>query len=278
MRLKPIPHRRRLWAAATLLAAALPAFGVAAPTQVGWVAPWTTLPTGSVKVETPGGLVLQSEELLISLDRIRVALVFSNPTDADIRSTVSFQVPPFSTQDPWSDEPESRPRGSQPFDPTAANPMGFKLAVEGKPWPFASTFRRERGAVRLSHHWEQRFPKGQSVSIEHEYIPIAGRYFSSDAARPSWQALARRYCIGPKLLAWMQAREREIAEVHFKSDGWNGSIGQFRLTLRKDSADGKLSLCLPDTPRTVSPTAFVVERKNFSPSQDLRVLFVSPWE
>ena len=56
---------------------------------------------------------------------------------------------------------------------------------------------------------------------------------------------------------------------------WKGPIGRFRLTVHKGAARNLVSLCA-DGIRKTGPTTFVLERANFTPSQDIKILIVKP--
>ena len=58
---------------------------------------------------------------------------------------------------------------------------------------------------------------------------------------------------------------------------WNGPIGTFHLTIDKGAPRNVLSLCM-DGSRKTGPTTFEVEKKNFSPAQDLCLLIVTELE
>jgi hypothetical protein len=79
------------------------------------------------------------------------------------------------------------------------------------------------------------------------------------------------------LLAAMKKKPVLLRSVHYvltTGANWKGTIEKFKLSLVKAKPAEKISLCIPDTKR-VSPTTFVVERSNFTPTEDLRVLFVA---
>lgn len=54
---------------------------------------------------------------------------------------------------------------------------------------------------------------------------------------------------------------------------WKGPIGDFRLTIEKPSAQALVSLCMPGIKKR-SATTFGIQKTNFRPTQDLRLLFV----
>lgn len=145
-------------------------------------------------------------------------------------------------------------------------------------------------ALSTRYFWRQTFPAGRDVRIEHRYHPIQGGsvfYMNED--------LKRDYCIDGgterAILALQRRAENspKDKQYDFPIDGvqltfldyilmtantWKGPIGQFRLTLDKESPDRIMSLCI-DGVRKTGPTTFVVERQNFRPERDLKLVFVN---
>ncbi len=54
---------------------------------------------------------------------------------------------------------------------------------------------------------------------------------------------------------------------------WKGPIGTFRLTIDKGRPDNLVSLCTEGVRKT-GPTTFVVEREDFEPEDDLKLMFI----
>jgi len=78
------------------------------------------------------------------------------------------------------------------------------------------------------------------------------------------------------LLAALTKNSAYLQTVHYilkSGANWKGPIQKFKLTLVKRTPKDKISLCMPDTEKA-SPTTFVVERTDFTPTEDLQVLFV----
>jgi hypothetical protein len=227
-----------------------------------------TLAAGGIVLTKSDGIVLEREDLTIGARRVRVAYVFRNVSGEDIRTRVAFALP--STEDElgdivWADA--QRPE----------NPMRFSVVVDGVPQPFET---ETKDGWAIHHHWMQTFPKDRPVSVVHEYVPVAGSFavgFPQFPYEDAERELARRYCVGPKLLDWVRTRGGDYALVHYvlrTGANWRGPIGRFTLTLEKDAPDGKVSLCFPGRPVETSPTTFVFERTDFEPRQDLQVFFM----
>lgn len=151
-------------------------------------------------------------------------------------------------------------------------------------------------SVIVRYHWSQVFPAGRDVSIEHRYNPAPpGGIFVWPAHERDYDTyqreLIRTYCIDAATRAALSKRlHRRTAGavagtgtailldyVLTTANTWQGPIGQFRLTIDKGKPDNVLSLCI-DGLRKTGPTTFVSEKKEFTPTDDLRLLIVSGLE
>lgn len=237
---------------------------------------------GGITLTVSKDVVMESEDLWISSDLVRVSYRFRNTGSEDVQTTVAFPVPGI----PLCDECA----GDLPIQ-DGANPMSFKLKIDGKPKTFKTSRKKVRARdyteMQITHYWDQNFPRDRVVTIEHEYEPGAGG--STMGGAPSTKEAAeelvkiyarelKEYCLGEKLLRGLlkDARERRYSEVHYiltTGANWKGPIGHFRLTLAKATPRELISICIPDT-RRVSDTTFEVTRENFIPKEDLQILFI----
>ena len=69
--------------------------------------------------------------------------------------------------------------------------------------------------------------------------------------------------------------EQRLEYILKTGANWLGTIGKFRLTVDKGSADNLVRFCM-DGVRKVSPTQFVVEKQDFYPEKNLDILFLRP--
>jgi len=227
------------------------------------------LGAGGLVFTKSDGITMESEDLTIATDKVKVVYSFRNFTDADIETRVAFPVPEFDEQQ----------ESDVQLDVGSKNPMKFSVVVDGKPVKFETEIKKAAGKVSVTHHWLQKFPKGKAITVTHEYVPVAGSFFTptKDARDASVEKLLREtYCVGPKLLTAVLAKEGLAREVHYiltTGANWKGPIGKFKLTIKKQNAKDKVSVCLDDTKRA-SPTTFTVERANFTPTSDLKILFL----
>lgn len=153
--------------------------------------------------------------------------------------------------------------------------------------------------LKTTYHWRQVFPAGATVKIAHRYRPVAGmRYVSSDDFGPQSEAgaidFARTYCVdaktGAALNRVLKAKPpagygrsylaaTTVDYVLKTGANWAGPIRHFTLTLDKGaggSGPGHFVTACIDGLRKVSPTRFEVRRENFTPTGNLRVLFLAP--
>lgn len=152
--------------------------------------------------------------------------------------------------------------------------------------------------VRETWSWQQTFPAGRDLTVEHSYTPGAGgsvgTILTMAADEPERrQAIAEtrsRYCVDDDFMRSAQRMAREGGErtgnlvpeamvryVLRTGGNWRAPIGRFRLVVEKPDPRVIVSFC-GDGVRRLSPTQFEVVRTNWRPDRDLDVLFVGPIE
>lgn len=146
--------------------------------------------------------------------------------------------------------------------------------------------------LRTSVTRKQIFPAGKSVHVEHSYVPLAGGSvggnLNANHRKEQWskEHLAT-FCVED---SWLLAFDRELAKrvkpdvsapyaetwigyVLKSGANWKGPIRDFRMVIDKGEADALVSFCA-DGVKKIAPTQFEVRKKNFEPTQDLKVLIV----
>lgn len=290
-------------------------------------------------------VAMKSEDLFISLDKIKVSYVFANTSDEDVTGEVIFPLPPI-----WPMEMVHTDM-NLPEDPDRENLVNFTVEVDGK----NTTPKVERSAVRFSHntetgaavhgedvtaqlaeagiplslktdrilaaleslppatlqklvadnlleirdapaegwdryfckwavavryHWTQTFPASSEISVRHEYenYPPGGIWYWQHPATEDYQReIEREYCIDE---ATSKALTRCQASYHIRyilgtANTWKGPIGKFKLTIDKGEPRNILSLCADGVEKT-GPTTFVIEKTDYSPPDELRILIAKP--
>jgi hypothetical protein len=147
--------------------------------------------------------------------------------------------------------------------------------------------------VRETWHWDQVFPAGRDLRVEHRYRPGVGGtagvplgsldYRNGEDGRRA-QA---EFCTDREFLAALdrmtQRAQREQANYPMESrlryilttgGNWRSPIGDFRMVVDKGHPNAIVSFCGQGV-RRISPTQFEVRHRNWRPDRDLNVLIVS---
>jgi hypothetical protein len=147
--------------------------------------------------------------------------------------------------------------------------------------------------VRESWYWEQTFPAGRDLRVEHDYKPGTGDSVGTALAEgefrrsPEGRAMIAKYCVDADFLGGVDRLlraapkdyrvlpEQRIAYILTTGANWRAPITDFRLVVDKGAAENIVSLC-GDGIRKISPTRFELRRTKWRPTKDLDVLIVRP--
>ena len=148
--------------------------------------------------------------------------------------------------------------------------------------------------VKETWHWEQVFPAGRDLVVEHRYTPGVGTSngsslgFPEMRSEPDVQAWMRRYCVDRAFIAAVDRMiagstperpvmlgERTIGYILTTGAGWRSPIGSFRLVVDKGRPENVVSFC-GENVRRISPTQFEMRRTQWRPDRDLAVLILTP--
>jgi hypothetical protein len=144
--------------------------------------------------------------------------------------------------------------------------------------------------VRDTWYWQQVFPAGRDLIVDHRYRPGAGSSAGTPLAFPDYRrsadgrSEAALYCADADFLASLDRRTRAAGEGAEFGDyrvdyilttgaNWRSPIGDFRLVVDKGDPRNLLSFCETGV-RRISPTQFEVRHRNWRPTRDLHVLIV----
>ncbi|MGN7292085.1 DUF4424 domain-containing protein [Rhizobium sp. SAFR-030] len=145
--------------------------------------------------------------------------------------------------------------------------------------------------LRSVYWWKTRFPAGKPVKVSHRYTPSVGgtvamSFIGDGKPAASYEDYARRYCIDAdfmKTAARLEAAAAKSAGPHYTEQwlsyilttgaNWSGPIKRFRLTIDKQNPRDFVSFCGKGVKKT-GPTTFVMEADDFTPEQELDVLFL----
>ncbi len=142
-------------------------------------------------------------------------------------------------------------------------------------------------AVQYTYFSKQRFEPGRVVRVHHEYTPVVGRASLSQHGiadelkhycvdKPTEKAL--RSAIAKQVGAHRSSARLETKEVEYvlkTGANWAGPIGTFELSILKERSEQLVSTCLAGLER-VSEKGFRMSVTNFTPTQDLAIVFIEP--
>ncbi len=148
--------------------------------------------------------------------------------------------------------------------------------------------------VRDTWYWQQTFPAGRDLVVDHRYRPGAGSSAGTGLAFRDYRnsadgrAEAALYCADADFLASLDRLTRAGGEGTELPDSrvdyilttganWRSPIGEFRLVVDKGEPRNLVSFCETGV-RRISPTRFEVRHRNWRPTRDLHVLIVQPDE
>jgi len=147
--------------------------------------------------------------------------------------------------------------------------------------------------VKETWYWDQVFPAGRDLNVEHRYRPGVGGTAGVPLANADYRqgADGRRaqaeFCTDGDFLAAldrMSARatreqrdypmERRIRYILTTGGNWRSPIGDFHMIVDKGDANAIVSFC-GEGVRRIGPTRFEVRHRNWRPDRDLNILIVS---
>jgi hypothetical protein len=266
---------------------------------------------GSIVFLRQADVSMDKETLYISRKRVEVDYVFSNRGKREISTGMAFPMPPVQFEDGdhnaisdfrlWVDGVPQKTEKKWVVKLQDGTDVSARFAASGwtigdvgdfidskevpagkKALP-ADWFDQE-GLPRftLSEYfiWQQVFPVGKPVSIRHRYVPS----YWSGVPIPASEVLkdyGKDSCVDADTDRSIRKREKtygvEWAFLRYiltTANNWQGPIGQFKLTVAKDSPTQILSLCFDGELRKQSPTTFVFEARDFKPKRDLDILLI----
>jgi len=149
-----------------------------------------------------------------------------------------------------------------------------------------------RWTLKTTHIWEQMFPAGKEVTIDHSYKPSVGRSVQTALADPAaidqpWlKDYMRKYCLDRDFMAAVERgrqsagmssgapfSEERISYLLSTGTNWAKPIGEFRLVVDKGDAANLVSFCM-DGARRIGPTTYEVRKTDFLPQADLNILIL----
>jgi Domain of unknown function (DUF4424) len=151
-----------------------------------------------------------------------------------------------------------------------------------------------RWTLQTTYYWEQTFPAGKEIAVEHRYKPSIGRSAQTMLGDPGamtegwYKDYARKYCLDPAFLAAVE-RARNAAKSPYGApfseerisyslstgSNWARPIGRFRLVVDTGDPSSLVSFCGEEV-KKVGPSQYEMRKDGFLPDQDLHVLILKP--
>jgi hypothetical protein len=144
--------------------------------------------------------------------------------------------------------------------------------------------------LKTTFHWEQTFPAGREIVVEHSYRPATGGSVGTiinakGVAYDDFMEMQIRYCIDKAFVAGVERAqgaadyapftEQRIAYVLKTGGNWAGPIGDFRMVIDKGDPANLVSFCASGV-KKIGPTTFEVRKRNWTPDRDLSILILKP--
>jgi hypothetical protein len=140
--------------------------------------------------------------------------------------------------------------------------------------------------LKTTFYWNQTFPAGRTVTIEHTYAPSVAS--SAVLTEPPATMIAdlAQYCVDASFVDAVRKLEAPGATVPMGSPeyisyvlvtgaNWAAPIGDFQMVIDKRSPAALVSFC-GTAVRQTGPTTFAVHYTNFTPTSNVAVLLLEP--
>lgn len=290
---------------------------------------------GGLVFKKSADIEMLSEELFVSLDQIVVKYRFRNNASDDVTTVVAFPLPgiKYDSNDPEHDygfsfdmfdgftttvdnqvvharvEEKAMHRGNDetstlsrygiPIDPWAAydavSSIKGTIKEQLHRLSLIDAHDHPTWSLTRTYYWEQRFPAGREVAVEHRYKPIVGGTVAMGLdvlADPNGQTeFYKKFCVDKQFLSaakkkakfeptagiWLGWLEQWIEYVLTTGANWSGPIRKFRFVVDKGREENLVSFCGKDV-RKIGPTLFEFTATNFVPQKDVFVLVLLPRE
>jgi hypothetical protein len=141
--------------------------------------------------------------------------------------------------------------------------------------------------LNTTFYWEQTFPPGEEIVVEHSYKPVVGfGFFGKESLDiPEYKT---KYCFDDAFANAARARlaaiaddptpyydEQRISYILTTANNWASPIKSFHLVVDKGDPAALVSFCGTGV-KKISPTEFEVDATDFSPEQELEILIAKP--
>lgn len=140
--------------------------------------------------------------------------------------------------------------------------------------------------LETTFYWEQTFPVGRDIVVEHSYRPVVGYSFFGSSQLED-QGYIDRYCMDEGFIAGARRMladagsefpildEQRIEYILTTGNNWAAPIGTFHLTVDKGKEAAIVSFCGTGVTKT-GPTVFELTETDYYPDRELDILIVDP--
>jgi hypothetical protein len=147
---------------------------------------------------------------------------------------------------------------------------------------------RPQWTVKTTFYWQQVFPAQRDLKIDHQYKPSVGSVvpMSEGQLRNNLGAAGYdTYCVDRGFLRTLSDKsrspnaqwlQRNVQYILKTGANWAGPIKHFRMVVDKGSPENLVSFC-GDGIKKISSTEFEVYHRDFTPTSNLHVIFLSPF-
>ena len=127
---------------------------------------------------------------------------------------------------------------------------------------------------QVIYSWQQTFKANSMTKVQHQYAPLVG---GSVAFSTEYEG--KDYCMDQSFKAGL--RKSKSQNVPYSALGyilktganWAKEIQNFKLTIERDTNE-LVSFCWAGKVKKISPTQFQMMERNFTPKDDLNIIFV----
>ena len=126
------------------------------------------------------------------------------------------------------------------------------------------------------YSWQQTFKANTMTRVQHQYRPLVGGsvslYMENDA---------KEFCMDQAFKNALKKRKADMTPysalgyILTTGANWAKPIADFKVTIERDK-DELVSFCWDGQVKKISPTQFQIVERNFTPKQDLEIIFVEP--
>jgi hypothetical protein len=138
-----------------------------------------------------------------------------------------------------------------------------------------------------TYYWEQTFPPGAEIVVEHDYKPVVGFSFFGEYELKD-ASYRDKYCMDESFIRTAKSElaaianasnpyldEKRISYILTTANNWASPIHSFHLVVDKGSPEAIVSFCGTGVTK-IGPTTFEVNATDYVPEKELEILIATP--